>query len=106
RLVEMLRFVEPHKAVRAAELTGRKFAQSPWDVVPGITGEELYGLMPRGRSGRSAKGSGKARMFRHLVDPRTKNVSRTSLERVATVEGVELPDWLDVVIERNLHFSP
>jgi adenosylcobalamin-dependent ribonucleoside-diphosphate reductase len=106
KLAEMLRFVEPHKALRAAELVQRAFAQSPWDVVPGISGTELYGLLPRGTSGRGGRGSGRSREFRHLVDPRTTNVSYTSLERVAAVEGVELPEWLDVVLDRNLHFSP
>jgi adenosylcobalamin-dependent ribonucleoside-diphosphate reductase len=106
RLVGMLDFVEPHKALRAAELRSREFSQSPWDIVPGISGQELYGLLPRGRSGRSGKGSGNSRTFSYLKDVRTRNASRTSLERVATIEGVELPEWLDVVLERNLHFSP
>jgi adenosylcobalamin-dependent ribonucleoside-diphosphate reductase len=106
RLVAMIDFIEPHKAVRAQEVLSRSFAQSPWDVVPGITGKELYDLMPNGRNGRSGKGSGRSRQFRHLVDPRTQRVSRSSLERVAVVEGVGLPDWLELVLERNLHFSP
>lgn len=105
KLVEMLHFVEPHKALRAQEVRARSFAQSPWDIVPGISGRELYDLMPTGRSGRSGKGSGKSREFLHLVDPRTQRVSRTSLERVAVVEGVELPDWIETVLDRNLHFS-
>ena len=106
RLVAMLDFVEPHKALRASELRAREYSQSPWDVVPGISGPDLYGLLPRGQSGRAGKGSGSSRTFSYLKDERTQNVSRTSLERVATVEGVDLPDWLDVVLERNLHFSP
>jgi intein/homing endonuclease len=106
RLLAMLHFVEPHKAVRAAEIISRGFAHSTSDVVPGVTGDELYALLPGGRSGCNGQGSGKSRRFRHLVDPRTAHVSRTSLDAVATVEGVELPDWLDTVLERNLHFSP
>jgi adenosylcobalamin-dependent ribonucleoside-diphosphate reductase len=106
RLVGMLDFVEPHKALRASELVAREFSQSPWDVIPGISGQELYGLLPVGRGGRSAKGSGISRTFSHLKDERTQSVSRTSVERVATIEGVQLPEWLDVVLERNLHFSP
>ncbi len=106
RLLAMLDFVEPHKAVRAAEIISRGFAQSTSDVVPGVTGDELYALIPQGRSGHNGRGLGNSRRFRHLVDPRTAHVSRTSLEAVATVEGVELPDWLNTVLERNLHFSP
>jgi adenosylcobalamin-dependent ribonucleoside-diphosphate reductase len=106
KLVSLLNFIEPHKAKRAGEIRSRTFAQSPWDVIPGITGAELYELIPKGRSGRSGSGTSRSRRFRHLVDPRTKSVSRTSLQRVAVVEDVELPEWLDVVIERNLHFSP
>jgi adenosylcobalamin-dependent ribonucleoside-diphosphate reductase len=106
RLVSMLEFVEPHKALRAEEICSREFSQSPWDVVPGISGHELYGLLPRGKASRSGKGSGSSRTFSYLKDTRTQNVSRTSLERVATIEDVELPEWLDVVLERNLHFSP
>jgi adenosylcobalamin-dependent ribonucleoside-diphosphate reductase len=106
RLVRMLHLVEPHKAVRAEEIAAREFSQSTSDIVPGITGTELYGLLPRGSTGRSGKGSGHSREFGHLTDVRTQHVSRTSLERVATLEGVEMPEWLDVVLERNLHFSP
>ena len=106
RLTRMLSFVEPHKAVRAKELAGREFAGSPRDVVPGIGGRELDELMPRGQSGRAGKGSGRSGKSGHLVDPRTTHVSGGSLERVATVAGVELPEWLDTVLERNLHFSP
>ena len=106
RLMAMLRFVEPHKLARAAELCALQLAQSTADVVPGIRGQELYELMPSGLSGRSGKGSGKSRRFSHLLDPRTKYISRESLEAVGTLDGVDLPDWLDVVLERNLHFSP
>jgi hypothetical protein len=106
RLVEMLDFVEPHKSARATDIGSREFASSPWDVVPGISGSELYELLPRGTSGRAGKGSGQSRTFSYLKDARTRNVSHSSLERVATVEGVELPQWLDVVLERDLHFSP
>jgi adenosylcobalamin-dependent ribonucleoside-diphosphate reductase len=106
RFVSMLEFVEPHKALKAEEVGSREFSQSPWDIVPGISGHELYGLLPRGKAGRSGKGSGSSRAFSYLKDTRTQNVSRTSLERVATIEDVELPEWLDVVLQRNLHFSP
>jgi adenosylcobalamin-dependent ribonucleoside-diphosphate reductase len=106
RLVSLLRFPERHKAARAAELTGTDVGISTADVVPGIAGRDLYELIPAGRSGRSGKGSGRSKQFRHLVDPRSAHVSWGSLQQVATLPGVELPDWLETVLERNLHFSP
>jgi ribosomal RNA-processing protein 8 len=36
-----------------------------------------------------------------LKDVRTREVSRRSLERVAVLEDVELPDWLDKVLEET-----
>jgi intein/homing endonuclease len=106
RLVAMLRFPEAHKAARAAELAASSFAQSPADVVPGLDGRELYGRIPAGRPGRRGRGTGKANLFGHPLDPRTVAVSRESLERVATLPGVELDDWVETVLGRNLHFSP
>jgi ribonucleoside-diphosphate reductase alpha chain len=103
--VRMMRFPEPHKAARAAELALLELRGGTADLVPGISGRELYDLIPRGRSGRSGAGTGRQR-FCHLMDQRTTFVSRTSLDSVATVPGVELPDWLETVLDRNLHFSP
>ncbi|MDQ3586947.1 MAG: hypothetical protein M3375_01150 [Actinomycetota bacterium] len=107
RLAAMLDFPEAHKAIRATELAALEVGGSWADVVPGLSGRELYACLPRGHGGRSGRGTGHSREFRHLVDPRTRQVSRSSLERVAAVAGVvELPDWTRVVLERNLHFSP
>jgi intein/homing endonuclease len=106
RLLEQLRFPERHKALRAAQIVAGDFAQSTADVVPGITGSELYNMIPRGRAGRSGAGTGRSREFSYLKDGRTREVSRTSLERVATLEEIGLPNWLDQVLEDNLYFSP
>jgi hypothetical protein len=55
-------------------------------------------------------GDGNGRSWRNeytfLLDPRTKHVTRRTLERVSTLPGVELPGWLRQVINGNLHFSP
>ena len=69
RLVEMIRFVEEHKQRAADEIAARIFAQSTADVVPGITGAELYELLPLGRSGRGGAGTSVRPRHRHLVDP-------------------------------------
>jgi intein/homing endonuclease len=106
RLLSELRFPERHKTLRAAEIVAGKFAQSTADVVPGISGKELYELIPKGRSGHSGVGTGRSREFSYLKDVRTQEVSRRSLERVATLGDVELPDWLDKVLDDNLYFSP
>jgi len=106
KLAAMLPFAERHKRFRAAELAAAEFGPSQSDLIPGVAGRKLYSLLPKGRSGRSGKGSGHSREFGHLLDPRTHRVSRDSLERVATVPGVQLEDWMRTVLERNLHFSP
>ncbi|MGH9082099.1 MAG: vitamin B12-dependent ribonucleotide reductase, partial [Acidimicrobiales bacterium] len=95
-LVKLVPFLEPDKAVSADRLLGRNFAQSTADVVPGISGRELYGLVPGERKAR----------YRFLLDERTKQVSRRTLERIAAIEGVALPSWLRAVLADGLHFSP
>ncbi|HET6750424.1 MAG TPA: vitamin B12-dependent ribonucleotide reductase [Actinomycetes bacterium] len=104
RLVELVPFCEPEKAARAAKLAAVAFAQSTADVIPGITGPELYDAIPKGKSGRN--GWSLRRGLTFLLDPRTKQVSRRTVERVAAISGVELPDWLRAVLRDNLHFSP
>ncbi len=106
RLLGQLQFVERHKAFRAAEIVAGICRQSTADVVPGITGRELYNVIPKGRPGRNGTGTGRSREFSYLKDARTQEVSRTSLERVATIEDAVLPEWLDRVLEDNLYFSP
>ncbi|HZD02949.1 MAG TPA: LAGLIDADG family homing endonuclease [Actinomycetes bacterium] len=104
RLLEHVPCCEPEKAARAARLAGRTFAQSTAEIVPGLEGPELYKAIPKGRSGRN--GGGVRSRFAFLLDPRTRHVSRRTLERVAAIPGVELPDWLRLVLQDNLHFSP
>ena len=104
RLVELVPFCEPEKAARAAKLAAMAFAQSTADVIPGITGPELYNAIPKGKSGRN--GWSLRRGLTFLLDPRTKQVSRRTLERVAAISSVELPEWLRAVLRDNIHFSP
>ncbi len=106
RLLAQLHFIEHHKAFRAAEIVAGDFGQSTADLVPGVTGRQLYDLIPKGRSGRNGAGTGRSREFAYLKDARTQEVSRTSVERVAMLDDVELPAWLDQVLEDNLYFSP
>ena len=98
-------FMEPDKADCAARLMARTFAQSTADVVPGIAPQELLALIPTGRSGRNGKGTSRGE-FNFLADPRTRQVSRRTLERVASYPGVILPEWLQAVLRDNLRFSP
>jgi hypothetical protein len=104
RLIELVPFCEPEKAARAAKMATRAFAQSAADVIPGINGPELYNAIPKGKSGRN--GWSLRRGLTFLLDPRTRHVSRRTLERVAAIPGVDLPEWLAAVLRDNLHFSP
>ncbi len=105
-LVRMLDFPEAQKRERGAQIASAEIGGSWADVVPGVTGRNLYELLPKGRGGRAGRGTGVARRFSYLKDGRTATVSRASLVRVAAVPGTELPPALRMVLERNLHFSP
>ncbi|MPZ74669.1 MAG: hypothetical protein GEU74_15870, partial [Nitriliruptorales bacterium] len=105
RLADLVPFMEPEKAARAAELPRVASPHETADVIPGIRGRELYDLIPKGRSGRNGRGSGKAAQWRFLLDQRTRHVSRATVERLAA-DGVQLPTWLQSVLDDDLHFSP
>ncbi|MHB8463662.1 MAG: vitamin B12-dependent ribonucleotide reductase [Acidimicrobiales bacterium] len=101
-LAGLVPFMEPDKSARAAVLNARSFANSNGaDVVPGLNPRDLHDLLPRGTRGHRIRTE-----FGYLLDPRTANASRRSLERVAAVPGVDLPHDLRAILEDNLHFSP
>jgi adenosylcobalamin-dependent ribonucleoside-diphosphate reductase len=104
-MVSLVPFLEPDKATRAAEYLGMNFKPGTADVVPGISGRELYQLIPLGRHGTDHVLSWR-NTFTFLLDHRTQQVTRSTLERVSTLPGVELPSWLRQVLDGNLHFSP
>jgi adenosylcobalamin-dependent ribonucleoside-diphosphate reductase len=108
RLTELVPFLEPDKAERAEMLRSLALdvRHNTADIVPGITPRELYEMLPKGVSGRNGRGTGTSKEFAFLCDPRTRHVTRHTLERVAAVEGVHLPYWLSMVLLDNLHFSP
>lgn len=104
-LSRLVPFLEPHKHERALTLQARSYTHGDWsDVIPGIRGKDLHDLIPRGNSGASGKGSGRQR-FRHLCDPRTRHVTRTSVLRAAEAAAV-LPRWLEEVATSTMRFYP
>jgi ribonucleoside-diphosphate reductase alpha chain len=104
-LASLVPFPEPDKAAHAAEYLTMDFGTDTADVVPGITGRELYELIPAGRRSRDGVRSGRDD-FRYLLDARTRQVTRRTMERVASVPGIDLPDWLRQVVDGSLHFAP
>ena len=105
KLLAMVQFPEPAKLARAWAILTDSFGQSAADVVPGVNGRALYEMLPRGQSGRSGVGTGGVRSrYTYLLDSRTKNISWETLQRLS--EEIELPEWLDEIVNRNLHFSP
>jgi len=104
-MASLVPFIEPDKAAQAGRYLQMRFKSGTADLVPGITGRELYQLIaPRGQ-GRNGEASWRP-AFTFLLDPRTTQVTRTTLERVSTLPGVKLPAWLRQVVDGNLHFSP
>lgn len=103
-LARLVPFAEKDKRARQRDLLKRTFAQSTSDIVPGLDPKALYEMIPTGKSGRN--GWGERSRFSFLLDPRTKHVSRRTLERVALLPMVDLPEWLVTILADDLHFSP
>lgn len=104
QVCELVPFLEPDKARRAKLVLNREHGNNAADVIPGVDGRALYALIPRGRSGRNGRGTGR-QAFTFLCDSRTKYVSRRSVERLHE-RGVPLPTWLVEVLEQRIHFVP
>jgi ribonucleoside-diphosphate reductase alpha chain len=101
-LASLVPFLEPEMAARSAAYLRMDIGSGTADVVPGVTGRQLYEAIPRGREGRWSWRN----EFGFLLDPRTQHVTRRTLERVASIPGVELPQWVATVLDGNLHFTP
>lgn len=98
-------FLEPDKAARAHQYQQATIVRSgASDVVPGISGKNLYDSIPPGRSGRNGRGTGRQR-FRSLCDGRTRHLSRTSIEG-AIAAGASAPDWLVDLLATDIRFAP
>ncbi|HIE22197.1 MAG TPA: hypothetical protein EYP73_06320, partial [Acidimicrobiia bacterium] len=95
-LARLVPFVEAEKRATHQDLLERTFAHSISDVIPGLDPEDLYEMIPPGKRSR----------FSFLLDPRTEHVSRLTLERVAMIPMVDLPQWLHTILADDLHFSP
>ncbi len=107
KLLRLVPFTEPKKATHArALLEVDGLRESTADIVPYLDSLELYERIPIGRSGHKGRGTSLRPRFSYLRDPRTRHVSRAMLERVAALPGVALPEWAEVVLRNNLHFSP
>ena len=104
KLLALVAFPEPLKLARAWTVLSGTFAQSTADVIPGIDGRELYEMIPRGKSGRAGAGTRVRSNYTRLLDSRTQHVSWETVRRLG--EEIELPPWLDEIVNRNLHFSP
>ena len=102
-LSRLVPFAEADKRQRQLELLRRRYAQSTADIIPGLDPRELYELIPRRMRGQ---GRGDRVRFGFLLDPRTKHVSRRTLERVAMLPEVDLPEWLHTILADGLHVSP
>src|SRR5262249_6567312 len=92
-MASLVPFLEPDKAAAAAEYLQMDLGSGTADLVPGITGRQLYQLIPLGKHGRDHVLSWR-NQFTFLLDPHTQRVTRSTLERVSTVPGVKLPGWL------------
>jgi intein/homing endonuclease len=104
KLLALVQFPEAAKIARQWTLLSREFSQSTVDVIPGLSERQLYDLIPKAHGGKLVRGTRIRGNPTYLLDPRTKNVSWETLRKLS--ELIELPSWLDEVVNSNLHFSP
>lgn len=102
-LCRLVPFLEPDKADRASAYVTEHLGPGNADVIPGVVGRDLYDLIPRGRGGLN--GGGGRQRFRHLRDPRTTRVCRSSV-KCAREAGATLPEWLDRLLDSPIRFAP
>lgn len=103
-LCKLVPFLEPDKQARALDYRALTFRSRHSDVIPGISGPQLYALVPRGVNGRNGKGTGR-QALNHLNDPRSTHVTRASVIR-AKNRGANLPGWLDEALTTDIRFVP
>jgi ribonucleoside-diphosphate reductase alpha chain len=96
-LFDLVPPVDPQTLAQAAEgFVGRDLPGSAGDFVPGLSPRELYLLVPT-----EAREN-----WTFLRDAKFRHVTRATLDAVAAIPGVALPDWLATVVSDGLHFSP
>jgi intein/homing endonuclease len=96
-LFDLVPPADPHVVSLAAEVfVGRDLPGSAGDFVPNLSPRELYLLVP----------TEQREEFAFLRDAKFRHVTRSTLDAVASLPGVALPDWLATVVSDGLHFSP
>jgi hypothetical protein len=95
-LFDLVPPADPHTVAQAAEVFGtRDLPGSAGDYVPGLSPRELYLLVP----------TEQREEWVFLRDAKFRHVTRATLDAVAALPGVALPDWLATVVADGLHFS-
>ena len=95
-LFDLVPPADPRTVAQAAEMfVGRDLPGSAGDFVPGLSPRELYLLVP----------TEQRQDWVFLRDAKFRSVTRATLDAVAAIPGVALPDWLATIVADGLHFS-
>jgi hypothetical protein len=96
-LFDLVPPADPQVVTQAADVfAGRDLPGSAGDFVPNLSPRELYLLVP----------TEQREEFAFLRDAKFRHVTRATLDAVAALPGVSLPDWVTTVVADSLHFSP
>ena len=96
-LFDLVPPADPQTVGQAAEVfVVRDLPGSAGDFVPGLSPRELYLLVP----------TEYREDWVFLRDAKFRHVTRATLDAVAAIPGVTLPDWLTTIVADSLHFSP
>jgi adenosylcobalamin-dependent ribonucleoside-diphosphate reductase len=96
-LFDLVPPADPQVLAQAAELfAGKDLPGSAGDFVPNLSPRELFLLIP----------TEEREEWTFLRDAKFRHVTRATLDAVAGIPGVTLPDWLTAIVADGLHFSP
>ncbi|HYH49159.1 MAG TPA: adenosylcobalamin-dependent ribonucleoside-diphosphate reductase [Acidimicrobiia bacterium] len=95
-LFDLVPPADPQVLAQAADVfAGKDLPGSAGDFVPNLSPRELFLLIP----------TEQREEWTFLRDAKFRHVTRTTLDAVAAIPGVALPDWLAVIVADGLHFS-
>lgn len=109
KLLKLVYPPETNKAAAADKLLAKMFSSftNSSDVIPNLRPSYVRSLFPKiksGKAGKFEKGP-RRKNFASIYINDKHNLKRSTVKRILDA-GISLPEWVKIVFEENIHFSP